>query len=90
MLYAILKTIAIEARIMFKQKINKWKHSRDTGRDNEIFRHLRAYWYAHRRKDLAVRLILETDFTVEELYEISNLAGQLAHQRGRTHETNLD
>jgi len=68
----------------FKEKIRKWKLSRDDNRDNEIYKHLRNYWFAFRRKDIVVTLILETDFTNEELYEISNLAGQLAHQRERT------
>lgn len=73
---------------LFKEKIRKWKHFQDDKRDNEIYKHLRNYWFASRRKDMVVKLILETDFTNEELYEISNLAGQLAHQRERAEISN--
>jgi len=68
---------------MIKKIIMKWKLQQDDKRDNEIFRHLRNYWFSFRRKDVVVNIILQMDFTNEELYQISNIAGQLAHQRER-------
>ena len=61
----------------------KWKLQQDDKRDNEIFRNLRNYWFSFRRKDVVVNIIIEMDFTIEELYQISNITGQLAHQRER-------
>jgi hypothetical protein len=68
---------------MFKNTIKKWKLHRDDARDNEIKRHLRAYWFKFRRHDVLVNIMLETDFSPEELVELSNLFGQVAHDRAR-------
>jgi hypothetical protein len=68
---------------MFNKTIRNWKLNRDNMRDSEIKRHLRAYWFKFRRHDLLVNVMLETDFSTEELVELSNLFGQVAHDRER-------
>jgi hypothetical protein len=68
---------------MFKNAIRKWKLRRDDARDNEIKRHLRAYWFKFRRHDVLVEVMLQTDFSNDELVELSNLFGQVAHDRER-------
>ncbi len=69
---------------MFKQKIRDWKLRRDDNRDNAIKQHLRDYWFKFRRHDLLINVMLESDFSNEELVELSNLLGQVAHDRERT------
>jgi hypothetical protein len=68
---------------MFNKLIKKWKLRRDDKRDNEIKQHLRAYWFKFRRHDLLVNVMLETDFSTDDLVELSNLFGQVAHDRER-------
>jgi|TARA_R110000851_G_scaffold11614_2_gene40664 hypothetical protein len=68
---------------MFKESIRKWKLHRDDMRDGEIKRHLRAYWFKFRRHDQLVNLLLETDFSNDDLEQLSNMLGQLAHDRER-------
>jgi hypothetical protein len=68
---------------MFRETIRKWRHGQDDKRDSEIKRHLRAYWFKFRRHDVLVNIMLETDFSNEELVELSNLFGQVAHDRER-------
>jgi hypothetical protein len=68
---------------MFKKTIRKWKLRRDDTRDNEIKLHLRAYWFKFRRHDILVNMMLQADFTTDELVQLSNLLGQVAHDRER-------
>ena len=68
---------------MFRKLIRKWKLNLDDKRDQEIKRHLRNYWFKFRRHDILVSIMLETDFSNDELIELSNLFGQVAHDRER-------
>ena len=68
---------------MFKRYVRNWKLRRDDSRDNEIKRHLCNYWFSFRRKDILVDMILRSDFTNNDLVELSNLLGQVAHDRER-------
>lgn len=68
---------------MFKRAFRKWQLSQDDKRDNEIKRHLRAYWFKFRRHDVLVHILLETDFSNDDLVQLSNMLGQVAHDRER-------
>jgi hypothetical protein len=68
---------------MFAKKIAQFKESQDDKRDMVILKTLKSYWFKRRRHDIIVKVLLETDFTSEELVELSNLLGQVAHDRER-------
>jgi hypothetical protein len=68
---------------MFKNAIRKWKLSRDDKRDLEIMRNLRNYWFKFRRHDILIEVLLETDFSNDDLVQLSNMLGQVAHDRER-------
>ena len=68
---------------MIRRLFKKWKLHQDTKRDRAIEHHLRNYWFKFRRHDILVNVMLETDFSNEELVELSNLFGQVAHDRER-------
>jgi len=68
---------------MFTKKIAQFKESQDDKRDTVILKTLKSYWFKRRRHDIIVKVLLETDFTSEELVELSNLLGQVAHDRER-------
>jgi len=71
---------------MFSRMLGKWKYNRDIVHQDNIIRILRNFWCPIRRKDLIVGLVLSTDFTNEELEELSNLCGREAHDRGREYQ----
>jgi hypothetical protein len=68
---------------MFSKKIKAWKEGQDDNRDNQVFKMLKSYWSKRRRHDIIVEILLETDFTNDELVELSNMLGQVAHDRER-------
>lgn len=63
--------------------IKKWKHNRDIAKSRRIRELLMSFWCGIRRKDLVTELVLQMDFSNEELVDLGDLLGYTAHMRER-------
>jgi len=61
----------------------KWKKSRDDSKSDRILQLLYGFWSPMRRKDLIFKIIMETDYSNEELVELGDHIGYTAHMRER-------
>lgn len=69
--------------------IERWKYNRDVEKQNRVINILKRFWYPSMRKDFILALVLEGDFTSDELVQVSNLVGQEAHKRQRKENENV-
>jgi len=63
--------------------LERWKVKQDRKKAGQIIYLLERFWSPIRRKDFVTATFVEIDFSVEELEELSNLLGQIAHERAR-------
>jgi len=63
--------------------IEKWKLRQDLKRAGQAHRLIELFYDSTRRKDFMLGIMIQMDFSVEELEELSNIFGREAHEKTR-------
>ena len=66
-----------------RKAIRRYKYRQDRENGRRIYEILRRFNHPSMRKDFTIELMLDMDWSIEELEMLSNMLGQEAHDRSR-------